>query len=564
MLVCRFSTRLRLVQAICCAQLLVICRCAPQNAPLTYPVDGVVEDSITHHPIARVLVEGMNNAVLTDGQGRFELDLPSGTISMRLRRPGYGGEGPNNGPFATHLVQVTPGMSPLTLHLMPLASIVAHVELSTGDPPDGVRFFLYRRAILDGRTRWIDSAISSANSEGIVRFYSLAARGSYVLCSAPSSDSTGIGTPGVEVYGYPEACFPGDSDLGSAIASPLTLQPGQKAELNVELARQLFYPVSISVAGASQNPVPRIQIYGQDGQPMSFGAYRDPRDGTFHTNLPNGSYYAEVYAGRGPGPLRFGRVEFTVAGGPVSGLTLAPLPAQPITVEIHREFTAMANEQQAHSFAEAPDQTNPGVNLSLLPAGNPVGNPQGGTLRHAPDAPYGDVYQWQVAAQGRFWVHADSFGPYYISSITSGSDNLASQPLDIGPGGTANPIEITLRNDTGRLTCMVALPHPSTSAQPAGAEESDPPYVYVIPLFPTVQNIALLVLRHPETPSNPIDLPPGEYLVVASFQQQEFDRNDPKEITWLTAKGRKVTVQPGQTSSVLLDKVISSSPGAGP
>jgi hypothetical protein len=41
---------------------------AQSQAP-TYPVDGVVENSLTHEPIARVLVEGMQDRVLTDDEG---------------------------------------------------------------------------------------------------------------------------------------------------------------------------------------------------------------------------------------------------------------------------------------------------------------------------------------------------------------------------------------------------------------------------------------------------------------------------------------------------------------
>jgi hypothetical protein len=49
-----------------------------QNNPATYPVRGVVMNSLTHEPIARALVEAQGDGTLTDGNGRFELNLAAG------------------------------------------------------------------------------------------------------------------------------------------------------------------------------------------------------------------------------------------------------------------------------------------------------------------------------------------------------------------------------------------------------------------------------------------------------------------------------------------------------
>ena len=60
-----------------------------QDAPATYPVRGVVLNSLTKRPIARALVDGLSDAALTDNDGRFEINLTEGITNVSVRRPGY-------------------------------------------------------------------------------------------------------------------------------------------------------------------------------------------------------------------------------------------------------------------------------------------------------------------------------------------------------------------------------------------------------------------------------------------------------------------------------------------
>ena len=571
MIGCWSPRQLLLVATLACAPAFSIPLCAAQNQiqyqQATYPVGGIVENSLTHQPIARVLVGSIGNDVLTDSEGRFELQLPVGTAQIRLRRPGYAGQQPFGLPDAVQMVKIVPGMSPLTLYLTPAASIAARVELSTGDEPDGIHFTLYQKRVVDGHGQWVPSSTASTDSQGLVRFLSLNPSVPYAICSEASSDQPGPAAPGIIVYGYPATCFPGGADFATAIASPLALQPGQQAELDVDLTRQPFYPVSISVAGSAQGRAPFVQVHSQAGLPLGFiAAPRSSANGTTNLNLPNGSYYADVRTGNDPNAQRYGRVDFTVAGGPVAGLSLVPLPETPIPVQIERDFTADSNQHGA-SAIEWDGELNgagSGVNLSLVPADGSTGGNFGGNLLPAPGSANGDLYQWHIAVQGHFWVHVDVMGPWYISSITSGGVDLASQPLVIGPGGTAEPIQITLRNDLGKLACTLALPPSSPTAANSSVSEINPVYVYAVPLFPTVMHMPQSTAQPPGQPSYPFSLPPGDYLVVASSSPQEFDLDDPQERSRLAAEGRRVTIQSGETTTVQLDTVITDAPQGNP
>lgn len=577
---CLPTRRLFWIPSLFCAQLLLAFHCTAQNGGVsysrgfagsragenqapTYPVDGVVVNSLTHQPIARVLVTGMSDEVLTDDEGRFELQLPRGAVMIRLQRPGYGGGRAYSEP--THVVSVTPGMSPLTFDLTPSASITAHVVLSTGDQPDGLSFSLYRKTVIDGHAQWMPSGSAVTDSGGTVRFFSPGAPGAYVLCSNTSSDGNSGADSRVPVNGYPSLCFPGATDFASATTSPLTLAPGQQAELEADLARQPFYPVSISAGSTGGARVPFLQVYSQAGQSATVGVARGT---AFTFRLPNGTYYADVGFNRGKGAdsFRYGRVDFTVAGGPVSGLKLVALPVQPIPVEIRRDFTETADRGApylggpASGRAGGSGSPSPPLNLSLSPDGDLDSGGYGGGLRNDPDAPNGDMFQLVVTRPGRFWVHVDAYGPYYVSSIFCGGVDLANHPLVVGPGGSSYPIEITLRNDMGRLTTTLALP---SSGSPAGTDtgEAARVFIYNIPLFPTTERLRNWVAQNSSGFSN--ELPPGEYLVVASYHPQEFDLDDPKTIARLTDQGQKVTIQPGQTATVVVNKFISDAAEAG-
>jgi hypothetical protein len=508
-----------------------------------------------------VLVEGMQDRVLTDNEGRFELHLPRGSIMIRLERPGYGSEGPNSGTM--HLVNVEPGMPPMTLFMTPAASIVAHVVLSTGDPPDGIDFSLYHRTVVDGHAQWTRSGNAVADSGGTARFFSLDAPGAYVFCSNSSPDSVGTSASIGPAFGYPSLCFPGGTDFASATASPLMIRAGQQVQLEADLPRQPYYPVTISVSRTPEGQMPSVQVFTQGGQSAGFGISH----GVFTIfYLPNGNYYAEaaLSTGKGPDPFRYGRVDFTVVGGPVSGLSLALLPVQPISVEIHREYTAAAS-QGAGSYVinTRTGEPAPPLNLSLIPADNLNSGAYAGGLRRDPSAPYGDLFQLPISQPGRFWVRAFLYGPSYISSILCGGVDLAGQPLVVGPGGTSYPIEITLRNDMGRLTIIAAPPSPAASA--VGMEQGEVPgiLIYAIPLFPTIEGIHQWAAQ--DAPFNfSSELPPGDYVIVASSRARDFDLDDPREMARLTSQGQKVTVEPGGTATVVLSKLMSDATEAGP
>ena len=514
-----------------------------------YTVRGVVENSLTHQPIARALVESRGNGVLTDGEGRFELSLAAGFTQIRARRPGFG-----DGRGTWRMLEVGPDMPELTLTLTPSATIAGHVTLPNGEPAEGIHVYAYRRRAAEGHMRWMMEGGTETNSVGTFRFLQLQAPGAYLVCTVPAREHQGVDIGLIPVFGYASTCLPGNVDFASA--APMNLVAGQQAELDVALARQRFYPVTMAVTNRQQDAHVQFEVRDRSGQSAGISTRWNPQRGAVESELPNGSYTADVRSIGGDTVLR-GHLDFRVADGPAQGLTVAVGPQHEVQVEIRKDFT-VAQVGQSEGVAYALENAGPGVYLTLIPADGTLEGGGGGGLRHPDGSNDNGLYEMDVSRPGRYWVQA-SAAEGYVSSITSGGVDLAREPLNVGAGHTAAPIEITLRNDAGQIECTVDTP--------TGAEGQDAVgmmtriFAYAIPLFSSPARTPQASIQGVGPIMFP-NLAPGRYLVAAFDANQEIDRDDAQAIARLSAMGQTVTVQAGSTAKIKLDMVRSNAEAA--
>jgi hypothetical protein len=536
----------RSVAAVCVLAIAALA-CSAQEAQ-TYPVKGTVLNSITREPIARALVDGHQDAVLTDNDGRFELNLPAGETQLSLRRPGYASSEQRH----TAMINVAPDMAELTFYLTPQALITGHVTLSTGDEADGIRITAYRRRVVNGRERWAMQSMTTTNSEGAFRLANLDAPASYLLCSMPANDRIGSLAVNAVSFGYAPAYYPGVSDFSAA--GVLNLSPGQQAQADFALTRQPFYPVTIAIPGREGGRGGGIQIHDAGGRVLEFSTRWDPIQGTTQVNLPSGRYYAET---RGMGREQtYGRVDFTVAGAPVFGLAMAMVPLHPIPVEVHKDFTTNnGNATQGSTTSGSGElDLNAGLNVSLDSAdafGQQMG---GGNLRHPPGSSDSNLYEIENVIPGRYWIQTM---PYegYVSSITSGGVDLAREPLVVGAGNATSPIQITMRNDGGQIQGQILSQNPGGTGPTA--------FIYAIPAFSTSSNIAQAFTRG-GSQFTIANLAPGSYHVIALSQPAEIDPSDAQSLAPYSGKGQTVSVEAGGSASVQLEILSGSSEGTAP
>jgi len=514
-----------------------------QGTMATIPVRGVVVNSATGQPIARALVDAGFDATLTDGEGRFELRLAESYAQITVRRPGFSEKQEDT----THRIRVSAQMPEMQFSLPPAASLTGHVTLSTGDEAAGIHFTAYRRQVVDGHARWMPNGMAETNSEGGFQFNGIEAPALYVVCNMEVNDHFAAPAPGATLFGYPSACFPGGSDFLSA--AQMTISPGQQKDLEIVLIRQRLYPVSI----AAPNPPPgqgvQIEIYDRAGRPSSSPARWDAKRGMVDLELPNGSYSLELRSwGKQPA---FGRLDFRVANAPVTGMSLPLAPVHPIEVEILKEFTSLSGQEMGDRMGLLELGRGASVNLSVLPRDSLIDGPMGTGLNHPEGAPSG-VFQMEGIRPGRYLVRIDSWDGY-ASSITSGSTDLARDPLIVGAGGTAAPIEITLRNDWGQIACDLR----GTNANAASGTEMGAVFLYAIPQFPSAAHMPQMTLGNMGEYTWP-RIPPGTYRVAAFDKAQEMNLDDGKEMARWNSLGQTVKVNPGGTATVQLDVIKSA------
>jgi hypothetical protein len=280
--------------------------------------------------------------------------------------------------------------------------------------------------------------------------------------------------------------------------------------------------------------------------------------------LPSGQYYVDGHT-FGGGSQSYGRVDFRVGAAPLSGLSMPLLPLHAIPVDIRKEFSsAQQKAGQGGSISGlARGDDGPGLNLMLISADAAIGEPTGGALNQRPGS---STFEWADIVPGRYWVRAM---PYegYVASIASGSADLTRQPLDIGPGSSSAPIQITLRNDGGQIQCVVNPPSGSDSAAAAASDtqagEMHVSWIYAIPTWQTASQIPQVQGLIPSAePVTILNLAPGTYRVVAYDQSQQIDLGDARQLAEIAAKGQTVTVTPGAVTSVRVDLIHAT--GASP
>jgi hypothetical protein len=541
---------------------------AQDAAQQTYPVRGTVIDSITHQPIARALVDShQQGAVLTDNNGHFEFDLPAGSVSFMVRRPGYE---PARESIHDHRVQVGPNIPDLTFTLTPEAFITGQVTLSTADPADGIRVIAYHKRIVNGHPQWSIQNAATTNSEGIFRIARLPP-GDYILYTESARGRDGPNLTEVQTFGYPPVYYPGTADSSSS--GVLTLTTGQHAQADFTLTRQRYYPVTFLVSDPQAAGRMSFQINDAAGHSTGFPVHWNAMQGIVQATVPNGHYFLEATGGTNirtafinqfnsirlnmDSGQMYGRTEFTVANAPLIGLRMSLISLRSILVNLHRDFTASGNQSQLSGFLGDPNALNPAPMLSLVPADELFAQRSSpGMLRPIPGSTDGSTFELPNISPGRYWVVAIANLGGYVSSITSGGADLTHEPLAVSPDGASAPIDITLRNDIGSISGQIKTQNPSSNplngqtSAPLG--EQTPTYIYAIPLFSFSGN---LPEGHPTSAGqfSITNLAPGSYRVLAFDAPQEIDFHIAQSVAKYTGKGQDVTVEAGGTANAQID-----------
>ncbi|MGD0731930.1 MAG: carboxypeptidase-like regulatory domain-containing protein [Terracidiphilus sp.] len=555
---------------------LLAAQAAPGSLAASTPatVHGVVTNAATGQPLPRALVRIEGNAeagALTDGDGRFEIPgVPTGPQAFQVLKPGFRDRplaedpemaGGTVGP--AHNILVAAEMPDLSFTLAPTSSIRGQVELSTGDPAEGIAINLLKRTVVDGRADWTLASTTKTNSEGAYRFAGLS-DGSYVMYTEPSMENGPAATlsAGAGHAGYASIFYPDARDLAGA--ARIQLSQGEQAQANFTLTLEPFQTVSIAVGSPQAQTSASSQtgdsftavIMDAAGHQLPYQALYAPQAHTLQALLPDGNYSLLVASqptfrfdgsgqesaqGKNAGPL-VGTVDLSVAGHEILNLRV-PLSAahhNPVQLSIVR--TALSPAQTGSSQGGA-GQTM----VMLSPAAGWMGqgmvNPYAGGAQPGPmEAAY--------LAPGSYWAHTNiGLKGICEQSFTAGGASLAREPVVIGLTGSVAPMTLTLRDDCARLT--LTLPQSLMTMAPG----EEPFYtVYVVPDFDSTVDLSPATLR-PSTGGSVTleDLTPGEYHVYMFPASAQLEYRNPAVLAAVADRGQAVTLSPETTSSLVLE-----------
>jgi hypothetical protein len=539
-------------------------------------VEGLVSNSATGEPLPRALVQIEGDAdtgTLTDGEGHFEIPgVPPGPQIIRVVKPGF-----RDRPYAAeeaglqaegpaHSVLVAAQMPALNFALAPNCAIHGHIELSTGDPADGISVLLLKNVVRFGRAVWAQVTSTRTNGEGAYRFGGLP-DGIYSVYTEPTLESE----PAVSVVaagsaanvtrsGYASVFYPDARELAGA--TRIRLSGGSQAEANFSLTLEPFYPVT-AVDPAQTNTAGTIKgsqagnylatVMDASGHLLSYPAQFDEATHSLQANLPDGTYVLVVRRFGFPddsavslsrpihrvGALA-GSVEFTVAGHPVTGLRF-PLGPPPSGV-VHLRLIHNTDNPTAISTSDASNL----VNLSLDPAGSVPLN-TGESVWSMDNGPDAITF---TAQPGSYWLTA------YVQrkglcagAFSAGSFNLAREPIALSLTAGPPPMELVVRDDCGTLS--LNLP-----AALSGFAPGEEPYytVYVVPDFDAVQSIPPMTMHPSSGPTLNLDgLTPGSYHVYVFDSPVHLEYRNPTVLAALSNPGQQVTVAAGATASLTLE-----------
>ncbi len=556
--------------------------------PARVAVHGVVRNAATGAPLPRALVriEGDSGiGALTDGEGRFEIPgVPVGPLIIRVRKPGF-----NDRPYATedvgyqgdgpaHSVLVAAEMPDLAFALTPTSAIHGHIELSTGDPAQGIELTLLKQVVSNGRAVWAQNGVTKSNGEGDYRFAGLPA-GVYALFTKPTLESEPAATvveAGAKVVrnGYPTVFYPQAREFSGA--TRIRLKAGQQAEANLLLPLESFYTVTATAIlpngkpfdgkGTEQNffssgPVLLEAVLDAAGHELAYKAVFNSATHSIQVNLPDGTYTllatAIVRKSSGPDPpvgpgglsqtqeSFIGYTELSVDGHTVSGLRIPLMvtPGWPIHLRVVR-----TNGQPAQSNPNAGRELQKLVTVTASNAGEaPMDSGNGNTTA---DESEPEQLEMKAAGPGPHWISVQlNDRSLCMDSFSAGGVNLAREPLNVPLGASPPPMELTLRDDCARLA--LTLP-PMLAAFLPGDE---PFYtVYVVPDFDTTADIPPMTVHPSSGATLTVDgLTPGSYHVYIFDRPVRLEYRNPAVLAALPTPGQQVTLSPGATANLMLE-----------
>jgi Carboxypeptidase regulatory-like domain len=543
----RFSfSALVLLAFVCAVTPALLCQTGPDTpaSPLrTHSLGGTVLNSVTGAPIRRAMVQAAPTnstqvqSVLTDSEGRFQFSaLPESEITVLAHKPGYfSGTDLNSSDFQPEIVHLVDDTASLTLMLLPEAIVAGHVATVKGDPIEDTSVRIFREVISNGYRHWEAGAQVTTEEDGHFRMAGLRP-GRYLLAAGPSLPSVrALRSRGVRKEGFGTVFYPGVPDMDTA--TPFVLAGGQQVAADFALKLEPVFQVSGTLVGFSPGSGAGLQFASKSGEVIPSPIEADMQTGKFHGAIFGGSHVLQARGSDSTGRLFASDLPLIVTGD-LEGITL-PLSASinlPVNVEIRPssnspEQLALANYLPARELVAS--------SVRLISSDVRIDN-----VEYQAEKGKDGAMTFHNLLPGRYSLDVTTTAPWYVRSATSGTVDLLREELVIGAGRGAEPLEITLRDDSARLKGSIL----------ASGEAADG-WVLVCPDQQLLTN-ARTALISPGAGLELVGLAPGEYKVLA-FDRETFaalEFRNPEVLAPYLSKAIAVTLHPGAEATINIER----------
>ena len=399
------------------------------------PLTGRVVNARTGAPLARVLVQGSSEAMLTNAEGRFTLSSDSGVTSLRLTKPGFSLSPEQRDP---ETLTIDPAASPASLEveLWPEAVLAGTVTSLEGDPLPRLTVSAERVLFQNGLRQRSTALSTTTDAHGGFRMPVPA--GAYRL-------STQYALPNLT---RSMAVLPTQWPAPTANDATGTIHIASGEELHCDLHPVLapVFRATMPLQGSSSQRYPAIQLTTSEGV-----TFRPPQrvtpEGVVLT-LPAGSYQLAARLSSPEGQL-WGRQALTV---PDQDSTIAPLhletvPATPIMVSVDPD--SRANMDGSPLITPDASTLNLQLEPDLLSSFEGVGQAIRSDRREG-----GSSF---LIPPGTYYLASGESSEWTLQSASFGGVDLLRHSLVAGASSGSEPIRVVVTHANGSISGVTKI-----------------------------------------------------------------------------------------------------------
>ncbi|HEV2197371.1 MAG TPA: carboxypeptidase-like regulatory domain-containing protein [Candidatus Acidoferrum sp.] len=512
------------------------CALAQQPASESVELRGKVLNSVTGEPVAGALVQiygQEQRAQFTAFDGTFVFnDLPPGSYSPVARKQGFFSNRQVSIPMR-QLIQASES-EPLILKLTPEAIIFGEVKNENGRPLEGVIVRAQQWQTQNGQKQLATLGNAVTDDEGNFRLADLS-QGHYYLSFLSTNRGSWITTYQLsskkqDEQGYGAQFYPGVRDVKSATA--IEIRPGAQIHIVQALSPERLFAVAGVVHGADSETPVNLMLMNTSGDFVQKSVSINPKTGQFQIRgVPAGPYMLRVTANRRPA------LRNTASGLLAPADEERPPPTAALPLQVHDDLSGLVVVLGTGTSigVQLRDETSGSIQANGLHQVLLKMTPQEfsgfQTAIMVPPSP-GDrraSTRFEGLAPDAYTVEAIPRGPWYISSLRCGSEDLLRDDLTVSGGGALPPIEVTLRDDGAQLTVKVV-----NNGQPveAGVLLFSPDYPRRSQFFGSSSSISVG------------NLAPGRYYIIAASGAGNLEFRNPLVMEPYLAHATEVTLGP--------------------